>query len=249
MHQSNAALFVSEFIGTGLLVLLGCGSCANQRLRRSWAYGADWLMISFGWGFAVFVACSIAWKSGAQINPAVTLGLALSGSIEWSLVPMLMTAQVSGAVVGAFLCYMAFKKQFDTQVDRSGLGGIFFTSAAVRSNLWNVITEVIGTFVLVYWVLQSSPFEPGTADSSPVFGNAALGYAAVAFVVISIGASLGGPTGYAINPARDLGPRIAYSLLRISGKASPSWDYAWIPIVGPLLGGAAAAGLFAVVGA
>lgn len=249
MHQSNTAMFASEFIGTGLLVLLGTGVCANLKLRNSFGAGSDWLLISFGWGFAVFVGASVAWKSGAQINPAVTFGLALSNTIQWSMVPLLVTAQVLGGITGALLCYLAYKKQFDTQVDRAGLGGIFFTNAAVRSNFWNVITEVIGTFVLVYWVLQSTPFEPGTGDAAPVFGNAALGYAAVSFVVISIGASLGGATGYAINPARDLGPRIMYSLLRITGKGTPNWGYAWIPIVGPLVGAAAAAGLFAVVGA
>lgn len=249
MELSYPAIFASEFIGTSLLLLLGCGVVANTKLSTAYGFGPNWLMISFGWGFAVFTGASVAWKSGGQMNPAVTLGLALTGSVPWSAVPVFVVAQLMGGIFGAFLAYLTYKKQFDTQQDRSQLGGIFFTNAAVRSDGWNVITEVIATFVLVYFVLQSSPFVAGTGDHGPVFGNAALGYAAVSFVVFAVGASLGGPTGYSINPARDLGPRITYSLLRIKNKGSSHWDYAWVPIVGPLVGGAAGAGVFALVGA
>lgn len=248
MQPSHSVIFLSEFIGTAMLLLLGCGVVANTKLETAYGHGPNWLMVSLGWGFAVFTGASVAWQSGGQLNPAVTLGLALHGAVAWSAVPWYVSAQIAGAITGAFLAYLAYKKQFDTQRDRSQLGGVFFTVASVRSDIWNIVTEVIASFVLVYFVLQSSPFEPGTGDSAPVFGNSALGYAAVSFVVIAVGASLGGPTGYSINPARDLGPRITYSLLRISGKGSANWDYAWIPIVGPLIGGACAAGLFAVVG-
>ncbi len=245
---SNLTIFVSEFIGTALLIVLGVGVCANTTLKKSFGHGRDWLLISFGWGFAVFVGASVAWKSGAQLNPAVTLGLAMTDAIKWSIVPLYLAAELLGAMTGAILAYLAYKKQFDTHDDPANTGGIFFTSAAVRSNPWNLVTEAIGTFVLVYWVLQSSPFEPGTGDSAPAFGNSALGYAGVAFCVIAIGASLGGPTGYAINPTRDLGPRIIYSLLPIKGKGSSNWGYAWIPIVGPLIGAILAALAFNTIG-
>ncbi len=250
MHQfSTLQIFLSEFIGTALLIVLGVGVCANVTLKKSYGFGdKQWLLISFGWGFAVFAGASVAWKSGAQLNPAVTLGLAISGSLKWSLVPLYMFAEVTGAMAGAVLAYLAYKKQFDTHDDPANTGGIFYTHASVRSNVWNIVTEVIGTFVLVYWVLESSPFEPGTEDSAPQFGNSALGYAAVAFVVIAIGACLGGPTGYAINPARDLGPRIIYSILPIKGRGSSNWGYAWIAILGPLIGGALAALLFNAIG-
>ena len=235
-------LFLSEFTGTMFLLLLGVGVSANTSLRKSYGFGSDWLLIAIGWGFAVFVGASVAYRSEAQLNPAVTLALASVGSVEWALVPMFIVAQVLGAMAGAGLAYLVYKKQFDTHDDPANTGGIFYTSPSVRAPGWNVVTEAVGTFVLVTWVVQSSPFQAGTGDSSPQFGNSALGYAAVAFTVIAIGASLGGPTGYAINPARDLGPRIMYSLLPIKGKGSSNWGYAWVPIVGPIIGAVAALG-------
>jgi glycerol uptake facilitator protein len=245
---SGTGILLSEIIGTALLLLLGIGVSANTTLTRSFGHGRDWLLVSLGWGFAVFVGASVAWQSGAQLNPAVTLGLALTGSVPWTQVPWFVTAQLLGAMIGAVLAYLVYKKQFDTHDDPAATGGIFFTSPAVRAPGWNVVSEVVGTFVLVYWVLQSSPFVPGTGDSPPQLGNAALGYAGVAFTVIAIGASLGGPTGYAVNPARDLGPRIVYALLPIRGKGGAQWDYSWVPVVGPLLGAAVAAALFLAVG-
>lgn len=235
-------LLLSEFTGTALLLLLGVGVSANTTLRKSFGHGHNWLLIAIGWGFAVFVGASVAYRSGGQINPAVTIGLALDGSQPWSYVPWFILVQVAGAFVGAVLAYLTYKKQFDTHDDPANTGGIFYTSAAVRAPIWNVVTEAVGTFVLIIWILESSPFVPGTGDTSPQFGNSALGYAAVAFTVIAIGASLGGPTGYAINPARDLGPRMAYSVLPIKGKGSSNWGYAWVPIVGPLVGMLAAIG-------
>jgi glycerol uptake facilitator protein len=237
-------VFLSEYVGTSLLLLLGVGVSANTTLRRSFGHGRDWLLISIGWGFAVFVGASVAWRSGAQLNPAVTLGQALTDSIPWDRVPVYLAAQVLGAITGAYLAYLVYKKQFDTHDKPEETGGIFFTGASVPAAGWNVVSETIATFVLVYWVLESSPFQLGIGDASPSFGNAALGYAAVAFTVIAIGASLGGATGYAVNPARDLGPRIVYAMLPLAGKGSAQWGYAWIPIVGPLLGAVLAAGLF-----
>ncbi len=248
MQLTNSGIFISEFIGTTLLLLLGVGVCANTSLKRSFGYGPNWLLIAIGWGFAVFVGASVAWQSGGQLNPAVTIALALVDHQSWSVVPIYIAAQVAGAMFGAILAYLAYKKQFDTHDEPQNTGGIFFTQASVRSPGWNVLTEVIGTFVLVYWVLQASPFEIGTGDSGVVFGNAALGYAGVAFCVIAVGASLGGPTGYSINPARDFGPRLVYQGLPIRGKGSANWSYAWVPVVGPIIGASLAAWAFLGVG-
>lgn len=249
MNPSYTTIFVSEFIGTSLLLLLGIGVGCNQTLKKSFGYGPNWLMTAFGWGFAVFVGASVAWKSGSQLNPAVTFGLAIANNDPqgWDAVPVYIVAQVLGAMFGAVLAYLLYKKQFDTHDDPKNTGGLFYTSPSVPSVGWNLVTETIATFVLVYWVLASSPFQAGTGDSSPQFGNAALGYAGIAFVVIAIGASLGGPTGYAVNPARDFGPRVIYSILPIKGKGSSNWGYAWIASAGPLLGGAIAAVAFNLV--
>ncbi len=237
-------VFLSEYIGTTLLLLLGIGVSANTTLKNSFGHGRDWLMVSIGWGFAVFVGASVAWRSGAQLNPAVTLSQALTDSMPWGRVPLYLAAQILGAITGAFLAYLAYKKQFDTHDEPQNTGGIFFTGPAVSAPGWNIVSEAIGTFVLVFWVLESSPFQLGIGDSGPNFGNSALGYAGVAFTVLAVGASLGGPTGYAINPARDLGPRIVYAMLPLAGKGSANWGYAWIPIVGPFVGAAVAVCLF-----
>jgi glycerol uptake facilitator protein len=187
-----------------------------------------------GWGFAVFVGASVANPSGAHLNPAVTLGLAIKGVTPWADVPIYIAGQMVGAIIGATLCWLTYKLQFDQHDDPGGTLGIFSTVPQIRNTVWNLVTEVIGTFVLVGWIL----FNP-TA-------NAALGYAGVAFVVLVIGTSLGGPTGYAINPARDLGPRIAYAILPIRAKGSAQWGYSWIPVVGPLVGSALAGLLYVI---
>ncbi|MGK2866498.1 MAG: MIP/aquaporin family protein [Mycobacterium sp.] len=231
--MSNIDIFVWEFLGTAVLCLLCSGSVAAVALKNSFSHGGggDWIVIVLGWGFAVFTGASIAAPAGAHINPAVTLGVAMSGGVPWSSVPVYWVAQVLGAFVGATLAWAAFKLQFDKMDDNSGTRGIFCTSPAVRSFPWNIVTEVIATFVLIFWILTNPDV------------NTTLGYAAVSFVVITIGFGLGGPTGYAINPARDLGPRIAYALLPIRGKANADWGYSWVPVVGPLIGAALAAGL------
>lgn len=251
MNPSYSTIFVSEFIGTALLLLLGIGVGCNQNLKRAFGYGPSWLLTSIGWGFAVFVGASVAWKSGAQLNPAVTIAITMSDSSNqaWNVVPVYIAAQVLGAMVGALLAYLLYKKQFDTNPDNTQTGGLFYTSASVPAAGWNLLSEAIATFVLIYWVLASSPFIAGTGDSPPEFGNAALGYAGVAFTVIAVGASLGGATGYAINPARDFGPRLVYWLLPLRGKGSSNWGYAWIAILGPIIGAVVAALLFNVVNA
>jgi glycerol uptake facilitator protein len=220
-------IFLWELIGTAALTLLGCGVVANVVLKRTLGTGGGWLLINFGWGFAVLAGATIANPSGGHINPAVTLGLLASGesATGWAMAPAYLLGQMVGAFLGAVLCWAAYKLQFDTHDEPANTRGIFSTGPTVPNYPWNLVTEIIGTFVLLIWIMLT-----GTS-------NTGLGYAAVAFIVVGIGASLGGPTGYAINPARDLGPRIAYAVLPIKGKGSPDWDYSWVPVVGPIVGG------------
>ncbi|WP_091452449.1 MIP/aquaporin family protein [Actinokineospora iranica] len=234
-----------ELLGTAALTLLGCGVVANTVLRKSLGFQGGWLLVTFGWGLAVFTGASIAAPSGAHLNPAVTIGLLAAGKTDLADVPAYLTGQLAGAFIGAVLCWLTYKLQFDTHDEPENTLGIFATAPTVRRPAWNLVSEVIGTFVLVLWVLTSPTVKLGEGGL-PQFGNSALGYAAVAFVVIGIGNSLGGPTGYAINPARDLGPRIAYAVLPIRGKGGADWGYSWVPVAGPLVG-AVAAGLLAQV--
>lgn len=232
-------IFLWELLGTATLILLGTGVVANVVLRSTLGHGGGWLLITIGWGFGVFAGASVAAPSGGHINPAVTLGIAITGDTAWSTVPFYLAGQLLGAILGALLCWAAYKLHFDAHDDPASTLGVFVTAAAIPHKLWNTVTEVIGTFILVAWILLPADGANGTTDNSP------LGYAAVAFLVVGIGASLGGPTGYAINPARDLGPRIAFTLLPIRGKGGANWSYAWVPIVGPLVG-ATLAGLLAL---
>jgi len=228
-----ADAFWSEAIGTAILLLLGAGVVANAILPRTKGFGGGWLMINFGWGLAVFAGVYASYKSGAHINPAVTLGIWSSGAEEFAPgIPVTaangfwyVTAQMLGAAVGAGLAFLAYKRHFDQDADPAVKLGVFSTGPELRSYGWNFVTETIATFVLVFIVLA---FGQTPAEIGPL---------AVALLVVGIGASLGGPTGYAINPARDLGPRIAHALLPIKGKGSSDWSYAWVPIAGPLLGG------------
>ncbi|AJI79986.1 MULTISPECIES: MIP/aquaporin family protein [Corynebacterium] len=227
--------FLWEFIGTAVLLLLGNGVCAVVNLRTSGARGADWIVIAMGWGLGVFVGASIADPSGGHLNPAVTIMLAVNGSLEWSLVPYYLLGQILGAMLGAFLAWAAFKQLFDANnVDEAGnvtganksTGGIFFTNPAHPNNGWNAVTEFIATCVLLMFIA----FGPAGGELGP------LSYFGVAFVVVSIGLSLGTPTGYAINPVRDLGPRIMYAfILPIKDKGTGNWGYAWVPVVAPML--------------
>jgi glycerol uptake facilitator protein len=224
---------LSEFLGTATLLLLGAGVVANVILPKTKGFGGGWLLINFGWGLAVFTAVYVAFKSGAHLNPAVTLGIWAAGKEEFA--PgievtaangfLYIAAQFAGAAVGATLAYLAYKKHFDQDAEPGIKLAVFSTGPELRSYGWNFITEVIGTFVLVFWVVISG--------NTP----AQIGPLGVALVVLAIGASLGGPTGYAINPARDLGPRIAHALLPIKGKGPSDWGYAWVPVLGPAVGG------------
>ncbi|MBO1753448.1 aquaporin family protein [Actinotalea sp. BY-33] len=244
MDPSLLDVFISEVIGTGLLLLLGAGVVANVILPKTKGNGGGWLLINFGWGLAVFAGVFAAWQSGAHINPAVTFGLLANGVEEYATgVPVTVAStlvyvagQLLGAFLGAVLAFVAYKPHFDQEAEAGIKLAVFSTGPELRSYGWNFVTEVIGTFVLVYIVIQ--------------FGNTPneLGPLAVALLVVGIGASLGGPTGYAINPARDLGPRIAHALLPIKGKGSSDWGYAWVPIAGPIVGGVLAGLLAAAIG-
>jgi len=240
MQEVNLGLyFLSELVGTAMLVLLGCGVVANVVLARTKGNGGGWLLINWGWGLAVFAGVLVSAYSGAMINPAVSLGLLIAGSIEfvWFLIAVL--AQLVGAFVGAVLTWVAYKQHFDEEPDPALKLAVFSTGPAIRSYGWNLATEVIGTFVLMFVIFAFADY--GDIDVGVPGGLGPLTAVPVALLVVGIGASLGGPTGYAINPARDLGPRIAHAVLPIKGKGSSDWAYSWVPVVGPLLGGAIAA--------
>lgn len=237
--------FLWEFLGTAVLLLLGNGVCATVNLRTSAARGSDWIVIAMGWGLGVYLGASIADPSGGHLNPAVTIMLAVNGSLEWSLVPYYLLGQILGAMLGAFLAWATFKQLFDANnVDEAGnvtganknTGGIFFTNPAHPKNGWNAVTEFIATTVLLMFIA----FGPTGGELGP------LSYFGVAFVIVSIGLSLGTPTGYAINPVRDLGPRIMYAfVLPIKDKGTGNWGYAWVPVVAPMLS-AVAVGLLSI---
>lgn len=250
MDKDLGLIFLSETVGTAMLVLLGCGVVANVVLKGNKGFGGGFLMINFGWGLAVFAGVIVSAYSGAHLNPAVTFGLmanALSSGAEydWAALPVYLGAQFLGAFLGAVLCWLAYKQHFDIEEDPGAKLGTFSTGPGIRSTGWNLVTEIIGTFVLVFVVIGFG-VQNGDAEATIPAGLASLGALPVALLVVGIGASLGGPTGYAINPARDLGPRIAHALLPIKGKGSSDWSYAWIPVAGPIIGGVLA-GLLAPV--
>jgi glycerol uptake facilitator protein len=231
-------IFLSETVGTALLVLLGCGVVANVALIKSKGLAGGTLMVNFGWGLAVFAGVTVSYASGAHLNPAVTLGLLAAGKVEDpASVPVYILAQMVGAIIGAVFCWLAYKQHFDEEPDAATKLGVFSTGPSIRNYGWNLVTEIIGTFVLVIVILGFSLANNPDSDASTPAGLSALGAVPVALLVVGIGASLGGPTGYAINPARDLGPRIAHAILPIKGKGSSDWSYAWVPVVGPAIGG------------
>jgi glycerol uptake facilitator protein len=260
---SLGEVFISETLGTGTLILLGAGVVANVLLAKSKGKDGGWLLINFGWGLAVMAGVFVAYKSGAHLNPAVTLGILASGadtyapdvSITFGSTLIYFAGEFLGAFLGACAAFLTYRKHFEAEEDEGKKLAVFSTGPEIRSPLWNVITEVFGTFVLVFVILS--------------FGKTPnqLGPLAVAMLVVGIGASLGGPTGYAINPARDLGPRIAHAVLPTHFKATVAvgvggpgtaqpvaraakdsdWGYAWVPVVGPIIGGVIAGLLSQVV--
>ncbi|SMX95602.1 MIP/aquaporin family protein [Brevibacterium antiquum] len=226
-------IFLYEIAGTAMLMLLGVGVVANVVLGKTKGNGGGWLLISFGWGLAVFAGVFVAFKTGAHLNPAVTFGILASGAEEYA--PGIavnfgntiayLAAEMIGAMIGAVLAWAVYKKHYDEEKEAGNILATFSTGPEIRSYGWNFLTEVIATFVLVFVIL--------------LFGGTphGLGPLAVGLLVLVIGASLGGPTGYAINPARDLGPRIVHALLPIRNKGGSDWAYSWVPIAGPLVGG------------
>lgn len=231
--MSLGIVFLSEFFGTAMLTLLGCGVVANVALKGTKGNNGGFLMVTWGWGIAVFSGVYVASISGAHLNPAVTFGLLVNGKRFYAPgVPVDVVStltyfggELTGAFLGAVVMWLAHKQHFDAEPLAASKLAVFSTGPAIRSNQWNLITEIIGTFVLVFVIL--------TFGGTP----SGLGPLSVALLVVGIGVSLGGPTGYAINPARDLGPRVAHALLPIKDKGSSDWSYSWIPVVGPLIGG------------
>jgi glycerol uptake facilitator protein len=236
--------FIGEIIGTFLLILLGNGVVANVVLKDTKGHDSGWIVITIGWAMAVFVAVFVsAEASGAHLNPAVTLGLALAGKFDWLLVPGYILAQMVGAILGATTVWLSYQRHYEVEPDADNIRATFCNTPAIPNTFNNLLTEAIGTFVLVFAVLYITGPEFGGTEGK----LGALDALPVAFVVFGIGLSLGGPTGYAINPARDLGPRIAHAFLPIKDKGGNDWGYSWIPVVGPSIGGLVAAGLWLIL--
>lgn len=224
------AAFMGELIGTMILILLGDGVVANVVLNKNKGEGSGWIVITFGWGMAVAMAVyAVGWVSGAHINPAVTIGLASAGLFPWGQVGPYIIAQFIGAFLGAVLVVLAYYQHFAATEDKGLKLAVFCTGPAIRNTMWNLITEIIGTMMLLWGVLFIFAANNGIGGG--------IGPFLVGLLVFSIGLSLGGPTGYAINPARDLGPRIAHFVLPVPGKGDSDWGYSWIPVVGPIIGG------------
>ena len=232
-----------EFIGTAILVLFGDGVVASTSLKKSKGENGGWIVITLAWGLAVMLGVFISGPySGAHLNPAVTLGLAAAGTFSWGLVLPYIVAQMLGGFVGAILVYLFYKDHYDATDDPQAKLGTFCTIPAIRKYGRNLFSETLGTFVLVFVILALS-----IRGNTPEVGMGALGAFPVAMLIVALGMSLGGTTGYAINPARDLAPRIAHAILPIKGKGSSDWKYSWVPVLGPILGGFIAAALYCMI--
>ncbi|WP_321346349.1 MIP/aquaporin family protein [uncultured Draconibacterium sp.] len=238
--------FVAEIIGTMILILLGDGVVANVVLKDTKGHNSGWIVISLGWGLAVMMAVIVAGPiSGAHLNPAVTLGLAMGGIFPWAKVPIYIAGEIIGAMLGAILVWFTYHDHFKANTDKEGFLGVFATTPAIRNYKKNFITELIGTFVLIFVIFYITDFKFETMQIQSVeVGLGSIGALPVALLVTAIGLSLGGPTGYAINPARDLGPRIIHYLIKAPNKGDSDWAYSWVPILGPIAGAALAAALF-----
>lgn len=220
-------------IGTAFLILLGDGVVANVVLNKTKGNNGGWIVITFGWAIAVFVGVYIsAAASGAHLNPAVSIALAAAGKFDWANVPLYIAGQFAGAMIGALLVWIAYNKHFDETTDTDAKLAVFCNSPAIRNTTFNLATEMIGTFALIFGIFFITGADAGlrSLDALPV-----------ALLVLGIGLGLGGPTGYAINPARDLGPRIMHFILPIKNKRDSDWGYSWIPVIGPVIGGLIAA--------
>jgi glycerol uptake facilitator protein len=226
---------LAELIGTMILIVLGDGVVANVVLQRTKGHNSGWIVITAGWAFAVTIGVyCVSFISGAHLNPAVTIGLAAIGTFPWANVPGYIAAQMAGAFLGAVIVWLAYLPHWGATADAESKLAVFCTGPAIRRPGANLITEIVGTFILVLAilaVLSPGNFEPGSTLARGI------GPVLVGVIVWAVGLSLGGPTGYAINPARDLGPRIAHAVLPIPGKGGSDWSYAWVPVVGPVIGG------------
>ena len=232
--------FIGELIGTTILLLLGNAVVANVILKKTKGHDAGWIAINLGWGVSVFIAVFIVAKySGAHINPAVTLGLAIAGEFPLASVPSYLAAQFLGGALGAFLVWLHYRDHFEITENADVKRAVFCTAPAIRNPISNLLSEIIATFVLVFAVLYLV---------EPDVGLGALDAIPVGIIVLAIGLTLGGTTGYAINPARDLSPRIVHTLLPIKNKQGSDWSYAWIPVAGPILGGLLAGAAFLLIG-
>lgn len=232
-----------EFIGTAILILLGDGVVASTILNKSKGFNGGWVVITFAWGFAVMCGAFVsAPYSGAHLNPALSLGLALAGAFPWAFVPFYMAAQLLGGFFGAVLVYVYYKDHFDVTDDPGAKLGTFCTMPAIMNKPRNLFCEMVGTFILVFIILCLA-----VKGNMPEVGLGSIGLFPVTFLIVAIGMSLGGATGYAINPARDLPPRIAHAILPIRGKGESGWGYSWVPVVGPVLGACLAAGGYLLI--
>ena len=234
--------FLGEFIGTMLLIIMGDGVVANVVLNKTKGNNSGWIVITFGWAMAVFLGVFVSTSLGGSghLNPAVTIAMAAFDNFDVTLLPTYILAQFAGAISGAIIVWLAYKQHFDSTEDKDGKLAVFCNAPAIRGYGYNLMTEIIGTFVLVFGAMAIGMSKPastlGTLDALPV-----------ALLILGIGLSLGGPTGYAINPARDLGPRIAHFILPIKNKRDSDWGYSWIPVVGPIIGALLAAYLFKLI--
>ncbi|WP_031428335.1 MIP/aquaporin family protein [Flavimarina sp. Hel_I_48] len=239
--------FIAELLGTGILILLGGGIVANDILEKTKGKGGGWMTITTAWGLAVFAGVVVAGPySGAHLNPAVSIGLAAGGLFPWADVPLYILAQFIGAMLGSSLVYAMYKDHFDATEDAGLKRAVFCTDPAIPNTFRNMLSEILGTFVLIFCVFYFSEAEINDGTGTTV-GLGSIGAIPVAFIVWGIGLSLGGTTGYAINPARDLGPRIVHALLPIRGKTDSNWSYSWVPVVGPIIGALIAAMLFIIL--
>jgi glycerol uptake facilitator len=235
--------FLAEFLGTAILILLGNGVVANVVLSKTKGHGGGWIAITTAWALAVFMGVVVAGPySGAHLNPAVTIALAIAGKFAWADVPLYMLAQLLGAMVGALLVWVKYIDHFKATEDKGLKLAAFSTGPAIRNNLANLFSEIIGSFVLLFVIFYITNAE--ITDTKTPIGLGSIGAIPVMFLVWAIGLSLGGTTGYAINPVRDLGPRIMHSILPVADKGSSDWGYSWIPVAGPIIGGSLAAGLY-----
>ncbi len=240
--------FIAELIGTFLLILLGNGVVANVVLKNTKGHGSGWIVITTGWALAVYVAVLVAGPySGAHINPAVTLALAAAGLFEWASVGPYIAAQFIGAMLAMVFIFITHKDHYDATEGPGEIKATFCNTPAIPNIFRNLMSEIVGTFVLIFAVFYIVGPEISIGQEAGIIGLGSLGAIPVAFIVWSVGISLGGTTGYAINPARDLGPRIMHAILPLKGKGDSGWSYSWIPVVGPIIGGLLAALLYMVL--